>query len=1000
MSYADTQLDLSCVPVACLAGANGAGKSALLDAATWAIWEAARSGSDELIRLGESEMWVDVRFEHEGGFYRIRRSRQKQTSKSGSRGQSKGTLDLQVRQDESQAWKSLTGSSIRDTQRLICELLRMDYDTFVNSAYLKQGRADEFTTRTAKERKEVLAEILGLSYFDRLQDHCKEQIRTLKNKKEWLEQSLAELPQTEAQLADREQEHSDKELKLKSSLKEKLEREKILSELSNKLKDLTLVKHKIETGENQLRRDNEDIVMLSDQLALDEDRLAALNELVANQARIEKEAAAFEDLRTQVAQLDNSALALQDFTKNKIEARAELSNLRNRLELEYNQSKDRLKEAEAKREKLLSDTRDSARLSQQYREFKELAGKEESLSQKRETFSQLGDRCAQLERLIDESRVRMEADLSQRVATLAELESLLSSGVSLDHQKGALEQEIIALDKLETELELTRERGQEAKSQIESKQLKIEHLKQVAGEYREKIKELEECADSSACPLCASPIVDRAAVIARYRRSIEITDADITRLEHESSEQDRRRQELRRQYKELDERLKGRKRLDIQIGQFNEKLAALKRAEDNKNKIVEELKSLKQKLDESDYAQVERESLIALKRELQELDFDPVFYNNLQGQIRLERSIEPRYHQLMRDLDELAKTEKQLPALKAAFAELSETLAEESYGNEFRTMLQESERQIGELNYDSTKHSALKTKLSELLPFNDKFNDLKRALKDRPALEASHKNTQSRLTAKREQVANLESNLQTWLTEIGELPSLEDQFKQSEASAEEATLVYDSLTKELAVLEAQKKQLKDKIEEMEARRKQVKELDLSVKDYSILAEAFGKKGIQAVIIENAIPELEADANRLLSRLSDNRMHVGLVTQQTNKSGNVVETLEILIADEIGTRSYELYSGGEAFKVNFAIRVALSRLLARRAGAKLETLIIDEGFGSQDDLSRERLVKAIRSIQEDFARILVITHFSDVKEMFPTHILVSKNNGTSRVEMLN
>ena len=58
---------------------------------------------------------------------------------------------------------------------------------------------------------------------------------------------------------------------------------------------------------------------------------------------------------------------------------------------------------------------------------------------------------------------------------------------------------------------------------------------------------------------------------------------------------------------------------------------------------------------------------------------------------------------------------------------------------------------------------------------------------------------------------------------------------------------------------------------------------------------------------------------------------------------------------VGTRNYELFSGGEAFKVNFAVRVALSRLLARRSGAKLETLIVDEGFGSQDEASRERLV---------------------------------------------
>jgi exonuclease SbcC len=103
---------------------------------------------------------------------------------------------------------------------------------------------------------------------------------------------------------------------------------------------------------------------------------------------------------------------------------------------------------------------------------------------------------------------------------------------------------------------------------------------------------------------------------------------------------------------------------------------------------------------------------------------------------------------------------------------------------------------------------------------------------------------------------------------------------------------------------------------------------------------------------------------------------------------------------VGTRSYELYSGGEAFKVNFSLRIALSRLLARRSGAKLETLIIDEGFGSQDDASRDRLVKAIRLVQADFSRVLVITHIADVREMFPVQIQVVKNNGVSSLKLVS
>ena len=73
---------------------------------------------------------------------------------------------------------------------------------------------------------------------------------------------------------------------------------------------------------------------------------------------------------------------------------------------------------------------------------------------------------------------------------------------------------------------------------------------------------------------------------------------------------------------------------------------------------------------------------------------------------------------------------------------------------------------------------------------------------------------------------------------------------------------------------------------------------------------------------------------------------------------------------------ENFSGGEQFRVNFAIRVALSQLLARRSGTQLQTLIMDEGFGVLDAAGRERLVEAINAAQQDFQRILVVTHIEE------------------------
>ena len=112
-----------------------------------------------------------------------------------------------------------------------------------------------------------------------------------------------------------------------------------------------------------------------------------------------------------------------------------------------------------------------------------------------------------------------------------------------------------------------------------------------------------------------------------------------------------------------------------------------------------------------------------------------------------------------------------------------------------------------------------------------------------------------------------------------------------------------------------------------------------------------------------------------------------------------EELRINIADEMGTRAYETFSGGEAFRINFALRIALSRLLARRSGAPLPVLFIDEGFGSQDAAGQQRLVEAIQSIRSDFDKIIVITHIDAIKEAFDTRIQVEKTEMGSRYEVV-
>jgi len=169
-----------------------------------------------------------------------------------------------------------------------------------------------------------------------------------------------------------------------------------------------------------------------------------------------------------------------------------------------------------------------------------------------------------------------------------------------------------------------------------------------------------------------------------------------------------------------------------------------------------------------------------------------------------------------------------------------------------------------------------------------------------------------------------------------------------------------------------------------------------------LERAFGKDGVPALLIEQALPEIESRANDLLDRLSDGSMSVRFITQSSykdKKRDDLKETLDIQISDGVGVRDYEMFSGGEAFRVNFAIRLALSEVLSHRKGARLQTLVIDEGFGSQDAHGRQRLIESINAVRGDFAKVLVITHLDELKDAFQTRIEVTKTENGSVVNLI-
>jgi exonuclease SbcC len=302
------------------------------------------------------------------------------------------------------------------------------------------------------------------------------------------------------------------------------------------------------------------------------------------------------------------------------------------------------------------------------------------------------------------------------------------------------------------------------------------------------------------------------------------------------------------------------------------------------------------------------------------------------------------------------------------------------------------------LGYDPGAHEALRAEIGKLEPVESAKRRLDEALR---LVEQSRDSVSKGQQAAGELGAAIVGFEQAKVDLLSELQVLEAATEDLSSAEAHRIELADSHRREQEALGRVSERI-SRCQQLEVLKKEregvLSVVALEESLYRELAEAFGKKGVQALLIETAVPEIEEEANALLAKMTDSRMHLRFETQRETKRGDVLETLDINISDELGTRSYEMFSGGEAFRINFAVRIALSKMLARRAGAPLPTLIIDEGFGTQDSNGMEKVKEAITSIQESFEKILVITHMDDFRDAFPVRIDVIKTPNGSTVEV--
>jgi DNA repair protein SbcC/Rad50 len=1138
LSYRDATLDFRGLHVACICGANGAGKSSLLEAIAWAVWGESRAHSeDDVIHLGAAETKVDFTFQSHQHCYRIIRTRFRTQAT---------TLEFQV--ETPSGFRSLTEKGIRATQQLILQHLKLDYDTFINSAYLRQGRADEFMLKRPGDRKQILADLLKLTQYDELAERSKERVRELKGEhnvfqrqldsiQEQLQQrdsfiveeasvrvALTQLQQQQEtdiqrsqqlQAAQQQRQTWQQQLTWQQQQQQELQRdcqriERDVVAAQQQQQQLTAILQQAEaiaqhyaqfqqlqaeeeqlsaqsqthqTLQTQLhqvqQKQTEQINHLNRQLHQVDLQLDALNQ---QQQEVDQVLAKAEDIETALAQLRQARQRLTELDQLQVKA-VPLMQRKQQLQTEYDRLQARcsskLEDVRSLRQHLETEQQRYPRLQAQLNRLnKQVEHLEQRQKYQTEVREKGVERRSFLERLQERQRdYEQQIDgLNQKIALLTQsdqpaaeqngelttVQAIAPKHISEKHtqENNSAENDVERLSPVLTlasdgETALVRSKHNNSNHNNRDKQslkvsspyavfqvkplVEVEQSDSDPSEYHESehyesghhesehhetaqaIEQLEQQARSGKskrrkskqpapqfppCPLCDRPLDEHhwEHVLEHHQQEKEEIEAQLWVLREQLTTSDREIRLLRQEYRDVDKELVQYGAVLEQRGRLQQQMRSVVEAHQRLQQVIAEEAELARSLQEGDYGAELHPEWQFVHQSLADLNYDDRNHALARGETDRWRWAEIRHAEVRQAQRRQAQIAERQPQLIEKQTELQQKL-EAIATAPLQRQLDSLQQKLEAIAYAPEHHAQVRKQLKQAQVWQMRQQDLHHAQQQFPQVQQRLQELNEHLSQRHQALQTVNQQIESLCQQLDQIPDPDADLQAIALQIQQRREQLDEQIARLATLEEQQRRLEDLSNQSVAIAAQLAATQKQLQVYQELSQAFGKNGIQALMIENVLPQLEAETNQILGRLSANQLHVQFVTQKSNRSNKskqqpkLIETLDILISDLQGTRPYETYSGGEAFRVNFSIRLALAQLLAQRSGMPLQLLIIDEGFGTQDEAGCDRLISAINAIAPDFACILTVTHMPHLKEAFQTRIEVQKSQTGSRLQLL-
>lgn len=1023
--YRDTQtVDFTALgeeSIFLITGPTGAGKTTIFDAMCFALYGRA-SGSDRDQDSMRSHFaptseptYVDFRFELRGKTYRIMRMPKQMKKKERGEGYKEEPARAEIFMIHDGSEK-LVASKNKEVNEHIEEVMGLDYEQFRKMIMIPQGEFRKLISENSKEREEILQRIFKTEFFALMTDHFKKQAKELEAEIKQFEWKITQEKQKIHWGDAYDETLEDEELsKLRERLNKRIDsQEEMYTNESSYLKELQKEVDHLQNAfykAKQIREMFEEKEKLQNEKNQLNEQKEAINQ-VENERNLAKNAAEVLPFEKQYDERKSELTRLQTAQKEKEETQQKVFSQYQQMEEEYYKEVKK----EDQREKLKQEW-------QKKLEEKELLEKYLKLS--RELEKSKKDVDSQERVLLDTKKE--QAKVSENMKEFKEQSKHQSSLAETIFNKKTAYQTLINRQELLARLQTEWSNLKQMRSDYQAFKQKYigfekEH-KEMKTKYEEAIDEIRkhhaytlslDLETGAPCPVCGSHEHPKHA----QRPGDVLDDHELEQLKENAKRAEEEFQKAQQEMVQVKSNGEAQRQLTERIFKDLEGYVRELSDESIQNALTDCLNSINDVKQE--WSQLEEKKKNAETAQ-EKLNQSEKKWEHLREQIELSQS---KYYQQQQKTGEL-KT--QLDTLKSSLEFNStdpELLKEETARLEKQYKQAQDHWKNTQTNYQKKRDQwqQIQTAVEEGRAYIeqvekalmerkeqfdqtlvqcsfDSYEEYREALRTNQELSELDDTIQhfhQRVTIVNERLNELMEKLNE--EEKPDLQLLEEQVNEKK---EKLNLQQDMVNNLKITLE-QNKTIKENIQKLVEEQGELAARYYDIAELAQLARGDNhlRLSLERYVLASFLDEILIQANLRLDQMTDHRYQLIRSDSIAKRGAQSGLDLEVIDHHTGQQRSVKTLSGGEGFKTSLSLALGMADVVqAHAGGVQLDTLFIDEGFGTLDEISLEQAIACLRSLQDGNRMLGIISHVPQLKEEIPAKLQIQSGPKGSTVEFV-